>query len=177
MMIRPGTDADVTAVLRLLDMATAWLSSQGRTGQWGTQAQSTDPRRIAQVQGYVTHDGLWIAADADAVTGALAVGAAGSGIPPVEEPELFIRLLVTDRTRGGSGIGTALLDHARRLALSAGAGLLRVDCYAGDDQKLVRYYEGQGFTRTTTFRRGDWPGQVLEQRLASRASFSALPMP
>jgi GNAT superfamily N-acetyltransferase len=168
MQIRPGTEADVPAVLALLDGATAWLAGQGRTGQWGTGRQSTDPRRIAQVTKYAVPGGLWIATvDGTAVAGALAVGPAAGGIPPVDEPELFVRLLVTDRSRVGEGIGGALLEHARRLARESGASLLRVDCYAGGDGKLVRYYERQGFTRTETFDRDGWPGQVLQQRLAA----------
>jgi len=62
------------------------------------------------------------------------------------------------------------LDHARRLARSAGVSLLRVDCYRGPDVALVRYYESHGFVATDEFTvdlpRGPWPGQVLEQRLA-----------
>ena len=63
-----------------------------------------------------------------------------------------------------------LLDHARELAREAGVGLLRVDCFAGGDGALVRYYEKQGFTRDVEFavprvNDSDWPGQVLVQRL------------
>ncbi|GAA2396714.1 hypothetical protein [Dactylosporangium salmoneum] len=48
--------------------------------------------------------------------------------------------------------------------------LLRVDCYAGGDGALVRWYERQGFTATEAFTvtRDDgteWPGQVLAQPL------------
>jgi hypothetical protein len=31
----------------------------------------------------------------------------------------------------------------------------------------VRYYERQGFTATMTFAVGEWPGQILVQRLRS----------
>ena len=48
--------------------------------------------------------------------------------------------------------------------------MLRVDCFAGGDGALVRYYEKQGFTRDVEFavprvNGSDWPGQVLVQRL------------
>ena len=80
-----------------------------------------------------------------------------------------MRLLVTDRASAGQNIGGVLLDHARELAREAGVGLLRVDCFAGGDGALVRYYEKQGFTRTETFavpvNDSEWPGQVLVQRL------------
>jgi GNAT superfamily N-acetyltransferase len=90
-------------------------------------------------------------------------------VPPAVEPELYVRLLVTDRASAGQGIGAALLDHARDLARAAGVGLLRVDCFAGGDGALVRYYEKQGFTRDVEFavpvKDSEWRGQVLSQRL------------
>lgn len=169
MEIRPGEHDDVPAVLALLDGATEWLVANGRTGQWGTEPHSTNPRRIAQVTGFAGDGGLWIAEQDGRAIGALAVGPAQDHIPPASEPELYIRLLVTDRTAKGSGIGSALIDHALHLAKEEGVELVRVDCYAGDDGALVRYYERQGFTRTETFgvpvNESVWPGQVLARRL------------
>ena len=57
------------------------------------------------------------------------------------------------------------LERASAEAAEQGIALVRVDCYAGDDGRLVKYYESQGFTRTETFRVGEWPGQILETRL------------
>jgi GNAT superfamily N-acetyltransferase len=112
---------------------------------------------------------LWVAEADGRVVGALAVGDAMPYVRPAEEPELYVRLLVTDRESAGQNIGGVLLDHARELAREAGVGLLRVDCFAGGDGALVRYYEKQGFTRTETFavpvNGSEWPGQVLAQRL------------
>ncbi|HZX08704.1 GNAT family N-acetyltransferase [Kribbella sp.] len=166
---RAGRD-DVPAVLSLLDGATAWLVARGRTGQWGTAPHSTSPARIAQVSGFADDGELWVAQRDGRVVGALAVGAAMDYVPPATEPELYVRLLVTDRASAGQNLGGALLDHARELARANGVRLLRVDCYAGDDQALVRYYERQGFTRDAEFavprvNGPDWPGQVLSQRL------------
>ena len=167
--IRPGTRADVPAVLALLDAATEWLVANGRTGQWGTEPHSTNPRRIDQVNRFVDADGLWIAESGGRPVGAMAVGDAMPYVPPATEPELYIQLLVTDRASIGQGIGTELLDHARSLARSQGLGLLRVDCYTGGDGALIRYYEKQGFTRAEPFgvqvNDSEWPGQVLFQRL------------
>ena len=54
-------------------------------------------------------------------------------------------------------------DELQRLT---GVSLLRVDCYAGGDGKLVRYYESNGFTRTEAFTgTDDWPGQILARRV------------
>jgi hypothetical protein len=44
------------------------------------------------------------------------------------------------------------------------AVLALLDCYAGDDGKLVRFYESAGFTRTELFDVNGWPGQLLERR-------------
>jgi GNAT superfamily N-acetyltransferase len=64
-------------------------------------------------------------------------------------------------------VGSALLTHAAEETARAGISLLRVDCYAGDDGKLVRYYEDNGFVRTETYTVGEhqWPGQVLARRV------------
>lgn len=52
-----------------------------------------------------------------------------------------------------------------------GVRLLRLDCWAGGDGKLVAYYQGQGFTLsqrlTGTGSDGQpWTGALLQQRLA-----------
>jgi GNAT superfamily N-acetyltransferase len=164
--IRAGTPADVPAVLAMLDGAIRWLTERGRTGQWGSEPQSAEPRRIESLASFARGGGLWLAEiDAEPV-GALAVGTAPSYAQPVTEPELSVNWLLTDRTREGQGIGGRLLAHARTLAAAAGVALLRVDCYAGDDRALVGYYERQGFTPTRRFTVGEWPGQILEQRLS-----------
>lgn len=169
MSIRRGESSDVPAVLHLLDKATEWLVANGRTGQWGTEPHSTNPRRIEQIRGFAADQGLWVIEKDGQVVGALAVGDPTEHIPPATEPELYVRLLVTDRDSKGTGIGTELLDHARTLARELGVHLLRVDCFAGGDGALVRYYENQGFTRAEAFAvpfsDSEWPGQVLFQRL------------
>ncbi|GIJ11685.1 hypothetical protein Van01_48990 [Micromonospora andamanensis] len=165
-VVRSGGKADAAAVLRLLDDATAWLVRQGRTGQWGADPASTDPRRIAQADVWATGGGLWLAEVDGRPVGALVVGSATEYVPPATEPELYVNLLVTDRASAGRGIGGRLLAHAADLARERGVGLLRVDCYAGDDGALVRWYERQGFTPTDPFtvprpNRQPWPGQIL----------------
>lgn len=166
---RRGGPDDIAAVLELLDQATNWLVANGRTDQWGTEAHSTNPRRVEQIKGFVADEGLWVAETGGRVVGALAVGEALPYVPPATEPELYIRLLVTDRAAQGSGIGTDLLEHARTLARGLGVELLRVDCFGGGDGALIRYYEKQGFTRAEPFgvqvSDSEWPGQLLYQRL------------
>ncbi|MFD3400290.1 GNAT family N-acetyltransferase [Kribbella sp. NPDC058693] len=170
MTIRRAGPDDVPAVLGLLDGATEWLVARGQTEQWGTSPHSTSPRRVAQIAGFADDGELWVSEAEGRIVGALAVGAAMEYVPAATEPELYVRLLVTDRASAGQNIGGELLDHARKLALDAGAHVMRVDCFAGGDGALVRYYEAQGFTRDVEFavprvNEPDWPGQVLVQRL------------
>ncbi|GIF00056.1 GNAT family N-acetyltransferase [Paractinoplanes rishiriensis] len=168
--IRAGRPEDVPAVLELLDDAVAWLVSLGRTDQWGTRPLSANPRRVALTEEQARDGELHLAVDGDLVVGVLGVGGATEYVPPAVEPELYVRLLVTRRAYAAKGVGSFLLDHARRLARERGVGLLRVDCFASEDRALVGYYERQGFTATDRFEvtlaSGQvWQGQVLAQRL------------
>ncbi|CAG9937905.1 unnamed protein product [Clonostachys rosea f. rosea IK726] len=187
-VLRPGTVDDVPAVARLMDLAVEWLVRQGITKQWGTQQPSEIPDRIKQFTSFAESGGLWVAVDKfsgaessnaakdvsgvngsssrpGGVVGAIAVGDATPYVKPAEEPELYIKGFLTDRSWAGRGIGAMLLAKARQLARDAGVSVLRVDCYRGDDGKLVKYYESQGFVKMEEFQVHDWPGQVLMQRL------------
>ncbi|WP_432995200.1 GNAT family N-acetyltransferase [Dactylosporangium sp. CA-233914] len=161
--IRDGAMTDIPAVLGLLDAATEWLVSLGRTGQRGTAPHSTNPRRLAAMAAWVSAGHLHVAEVGGRPAGALAVGTAPDYVPSVAGPELYVNLLVGSRAH--RGIGGLLLGHARVLAVRRGLPLLRVDCYAGGDRALAGWYERQGFTATDPFTVGDWPGQVLQQRL------------
>ncbi|GHJ42898.1 GCN5 family N-acetyltransferase [Catellatospora sp. TT07R-123] len=167
--IRPGRLDDVADVLALMDRATAWLVSIGRADQWGSEPHSTNPKRIAQIEGFARGGGLWIAEIGGSTVGALSVGQALPYAPPVDEPELYVQLLISDRSPAARGAGAVLLAHARELAVRQGVGLLRLDCFAGGEGALVRYYEAQGFTPGQAFTVaqpfGEWPGQVLSLRL------------
>lgn len=114
-----------------------------------------------------TEPGLTIAEIDSQVVGALIVNDESPPyVAPASEPELYVTLLFVSRRHAGQRIGPVLLEHARSQCRSRGRTLLRVDCWAGANLDLVRYYEGEGFTATETFRQGDWPGQLLVQRLA-----------
>jgi len=121
-------------------------------------------------------DGLRIAEESTGeVLGAMVItGEHQSYVSAVDEPELYINLLITSRRHIGRGIGAALVDQARIEARESGIDLIRVDCYAGDDGKLVRFYTGVGFTPTESFIVGEWPGQLLEMRLSTEAEAAAV---
>ncbi|OIJ96628.1 GNAT family N-acetyltransferase [Streptomyces colonosanans] len=166
--IRKGSTEDIPVILGLLDGAVDWLVSQGRTRQWGTQHWSQRPRAAEVVHRLVKAGDPWIAEIDGFPAGTLTLSEGpGDYIAPLDEPERYIHLLAADHRFTGRGVGSALLAHAAEETRRAGFSLLRVDCYAGDDGKLVAYYERSGFTRTEAFTYGEdrWPGQVLARRV------------
>jgi GNAT superfamily N-acetyltransferase len=167
MEIRQGDERDIPAILGLLDRAVEWLVSRGRDGQWGTQPWSARPEAVARV-GEIVRDGTpWLAEVGGETAGAMTLTPHPTPyVPAAAEPEVYVHLLVTDRRHAGHGIGGALLSHAVAEARRQGIGLLRVDCYAGGDGRLVEFYRGQGFEPVERFTVGDWPGQLLAQRVA-----------
>jgi GNAT superfamily N-acetyltransferase len=163
--LRVAGPDDAAIVLGLLDDAVVWLNSRGNTEQWGTTSFSGDPKRVAAAEGWVRSGGGVIAERNGLPAGALVVGEATSYVPPATEPELYVVLLVAGRDPSARGVGHRLLAVADEAARELGVSLLRVDCYAGGDRSLVRFYESAGYTRTHTFDVNGWPGQVLERRL------------
>ncbi|MET9673601.1 GNAT family N-acetyltransferase [Streptomyces sp. NPDC006482] len=166
MKIRKGGVEDLPAILTLLDSAVAWLNDKGITAQWGTDPFSTQEKSVRQVEETVRAGDPWIAEIDGVMAGTMTLTPVpGAYIAPADEPEVYVRLLATDARFHGHGVGAALLAHAVEETRRKGVSLLRVDCFAGSEGRLVAYYEGQGFTRTEEFTVGDWPGQVLEQRV------------
>lgn len=166
--IREGGPDDIPAILGMLDSAVEWLVAQGRTGQWGTEPWSGKPKAVEMVHRYVDEGAPFIAELDGVPAGTLTLtDAPGSYLEGAGEPERYIHLLASDRRFKGHGVGSALLAHAVEETRRSGVSLLRVDCYAGDDRKLVAYYESNGFTPTQAFTVGEeqWPGQVLARRV------------
>ncbi|MFI6392679.1 GNAT family N-acetyltransferase [Nonomuraea sp. NPDC050547] len=166
MKIRTGGPQDVAAVLGMFDSAVAWLVAQGRAGQWGSEPFSVNPQRHAQARGWAEGDGMRIAEVEGDPAGCLVVGAANPYVDAAPEPELYVQALVIDRRFSGHGVGRALLDRSLREARERQVKLLRVDCYAGDDGRLIAYYERWGFTREKPFSVGAWPGMILRREVA-----------
>ncbi|MFD3532126.1 GNAT family N-acetyltransferase [Streptomyces sp. NPDC058664] len=166
MKIRKGGAADLPAILALLDSAVVWLNGRGITAQWGTEPFSARPRAVRQVEETVEAGDPWIAEVDGVPAGTMTLTPfPGQHVGPADEPEVYVRLLATDARFHGHGVGAALLEHAAAETRRQGVSLLRVDCFAGSEGRLVAYYESQGFTRTETFAVGDWAGQVLERRV------------
>jgi GNAT superfamily N-acetyltransferase len=166
MEIRQGGEDDIPLILGMLDGAVAWLAARGRTGQWGTQPWSARPKAVARVGEIVRSGTPWLAEIDGEPAGTITLTPEPTPyVAPADEPEVYVHLLVTDRRFAGRGVGAALLAHAVAETRRQGIGLLRVDCYAGDDGRLVEYYRGQGFEPTEPFSVDGWPGQLLAQRV------------
>jgi GNAT superfamily N-acetyltransferase len=161
-VVRRARPGDEEVVLGLFDRAVAWLVSQGHTGQWGDRPWSELPRRRTLAHDWCASDDAWFAEAAGEPVGFLALGDALEHVPAAEVPEVYVRALVTSRTPAARGAGRALLDHACRVAAQRGVEQVRVDCYAGNDGRLVDFYESCGFVRTGSFTVGDdWHGALL----------------
>lgn len=164
--LRPGRIEDEQSFLELFDEAVLWLAERGLGGQWGSQPWSEQPEKKERVASLARSPGTTVAQFGIDVVGVLEVNERSPSYAPVtDEPGLYVDLLLASRRFIGQGIGAALLDRARADCLHRGLSLLRVDCWAGGDQQLVRYYESAGFTATELFDRDGWPGQLLVQRL------------
>jgi GNAT superfamily N-acetyltransferase len=164
MSIRRGGPGDADAVMALFDEAVAWLVARGQTGQWGSEPMSSNERMVARVRTWAGEEGFWMAEVDGRPAGTIVLGDRPEHVHPVDEPELYVELLLSSRALAGRGIGAALIRHAVGLAREAGFRLLRVDCWAGAPT-LVAFYERQGFVRDGTFDVGDWQGQVFSMRL------------
>ncbi len=149
------------------DEAVEWMVSRGNTGQWGTKPWSQTPSRRESTTLIVRETDVWIAELDGEPVGVLATGdKPGPYVPLVDEPEVYVRLLMTSRRHAGKKIGSQLLDKAVAIAREQGVSLVRVDCYAGGTGELVRYYERNGFVKSETFTALTyWPGQVLSRRI------------
>ena len=165
--IRAGSAADAGFLLDMFDEAVAWMTARGQGDQWGTEPWSQNPARVRRVHEMASELELWIGHLGQAPAGALALSEQPpSYVQPAGERELYVRLLLTSRRRAGNGIGAALLDHARAQARQRSIDLVRVDCWAGAQGRLIDYYVRNGFTPTERFDVNGWPGQILEDRQA-----------
>ncbi len=162
--IRAGGDADGQAVVNLFDEAVAWLVDRGQTGQWGATPFAERPGLRERVHGFRIGGGLYIAERDEVPVGVLVVGPAPAYAPPAPVPELYIILLLSSRQCAGQGIGSLLVSKAIELGYERGAEVLRVDCWA-HAPGLVRWYEKQGFIRSSRFELNGWQGQIFTMQL------------
>ncbi|TQK50761.1 ribosomal protein S18 acetylase RimI-like enzyme [Streptomyces sp. SLBN-118] len=169
--IRAGGPDDALATLNLLDRATAWLTARGRSEQWGSKPWSSRPASVRRIRRYTTNMTVRVAELNDSFAGVCVLSETPQPyVAPMEERELYIMLLVTDRKLVGRGIGQALVSDAHAQAARRGIGLLRTDCYDGDGA-LVKHYQKLGFHPAqsldvhTPGTDKPWPCKILEKRV------------
>lgn len=167
MLIRPGRDGDFDVTLALMDEAIAWLTAQGRSDQWGSEPINADPAKVDFMRRVLEPGEIFVAEIEGAPAGVLAISETPIFyIPPIDERELFIILLVTSRRLKGAGIGRQLITFAREEAARRDIALIRVDCHVSEDEKLIRFYEDAGFVRSYRIDEDEVRAtQVLEMRL------------
>jgi GNAT superfamily N-acetyltransferase len=164
LFIRKGGAHDTDTLLEMFDGAVAWLAARGSAGQWGTDPWSRVPHRAQRVRDMAANDGLRIAEIDGVPAGAvLLVEECPPYVPAAGEPELYIGLLVISREYAGRRVGARLIRLALEEASQRGISLVRLDCWAGGNGDLVRYYQRQGFKPTEQFDLDGWIGQVFEQ--------------
>jgi GNAT superfamily N-acetyltransferase len=146
---RTGSVEDADAVLALFDANVAWLVERGHSAQWGSDPWSQVPRLVDFVRDLLANDVVTIAEIDGHVVGASVVADHPMPyVPAIDEPERYLKLLIASPAHRGQKIGHRLIELARESAVREGFGLLRVDCWAGGDRRLVAYYVSEGFTPT-----------------------------
>ncbi|MFJ7904552.1 GNAT family N-acetyltransferase [Streptomyces sp. NPDC096198] len=169
--MREGGPDDALATLSLLDKATEWLATRGRTAQWGADPWSSQPASVRRIRRYAKEMTVRVAELEGTVAGVSILSETPQPyVDSAAEQEMYILLLVTDRDLTGRGVGRALVDDACAQAVRRGIGLLRTDCYDGDGA-LVRHYQRLGFRPAESIRvyrsgtADTWPCRVLEMRV------------
>jgi len=156
----------------MFDEAIAWMVANDLDKQWGKEPWSKNAVSVETVGGWCSSVGSWIAARLTGkVLGMLVFAPSAPGyVPPATVRELFISVLITSRSPDAKGVGRKLLVHADDVAQEQGVEQLRVDCFAGNDDALIRYYESAGYQRAETFDNDGWPGQVLVRPIPKKPS-------
>jgi GNAT superfamily N-acetyltransferase len=166
---RAGSSEDTDAVLALFDANIVWLVERGRSDQWGSDPFSENPKLVGFARDMLASGVVTIAEIDGKVVGASVVTDHPMPyVPAIDEPERYLKLLIASPAHRGERIGHRLIELAREYTVAEGVGLLRVDCWAGGDRKLVAYYVNEGFTPTQEIEvRPGTSVQVFEWRPAS----------
>ena len=136
-------------MLALFDANVIWLVERGRSDQWGSEPFSENPKRVEFARELLATGLVTIAeVDGEVVGASLVTDHPMPYVPAIEEPERYLKLLIASPAHRGEGIGHRLIERAREYTISEGVDLLRVDCWAGGDRRLVAYYIREGFTPT-----------------------------
>ncbi|KAK7038146.1 N-acetyltransferase GCN5 [Favolaschia claudopus] len=182
--LRPFTssESDSEFVWSCFSARVEWLASKGLDGQWGHWDSDTKEKIRASLPADTAKGARsWIAEVDGAPAGFLQLTPFRAEYLPFDEKEdkpgkeIYVKALVVHPDFKGKGVGEYMLRYAKGIAEEEKADWLRLDCWRGPEGKdgLVKYYEGQGFARAREFvtpapapRAGEWPGQLLEMKIA-----------
>lgn len=169
MIFRSGTKADYPAVVALFDANIEWLVERGRSEQWGSELWRGDSKKEDFVRDLLSSGIFTIAEIGGEILGAsLLTDRPMPYVPPIEEPERYLKLLIASPAHRGKRIGHQLIQRARAQTVEDGVTLMRVDCWSGGDRRLVDYYIGEGFIPTAEIEvREGTSVQVFEWRPTS----------
>lgn len=151
MKIREAANSDIDTIMRLRREAAAWLATQG-TDQWSS-AGLDEPVFRDRVSQSVKSRETWMALDhTDTVIGTVGLDDwcdTGQWTSDEQQSALFVHRMIIDRNHAGQQHGHQLLQWADYVALARAKNWLRLDAWTTND-KLHRYYQGEGFTYVRT---------------------------
>jgi GNAT superfamily N-acetyltransferase len=170
MQFRTGSVEDTDAVVALFDANVAWLVEQGRSEQWGSDPFSENPKLVDFARDLLADGDVTIAeVDGEVVGASVVTDHPMPYVSTIDEPERYLKLLIASPALRGQKIGHRLIELAREQTIAEGIALLRVDCWAGGDRRLVSYYISEGFTPVQEIKvRPGTSVQVFEWRPASQ---------
>ena len=178
--IRLARQADMPAILHLINSAAKWLEACKDTDQWARPWPDEGSRDARVEQGI--KDGLtWIVEDSPGMLAATVTCREHGNDTLWSEAELsedavYVSRLIVSRELAGHGIGAALIDWAGALGSSQWqAKWIRVDVWT-TNLALHDYYRGQGFDdlRTVPFPDyWDYPSAALFQKATTKIDWAS----
>jgi ribosomal protein S18 acetylase RimI-like enzyme len=159
--IRSADPVDAPTILALRHAAEDWLASK-HIDQWR-------PREVplATIDEQVAAGEFYVGVDPDTmdIVAAMRVLWCDPLVWDDDEKACYVHGLVIDRSRAGSALGEAMVDHAAGLARCAGVSRVRLDC-AESNPALRSYYRRHGFVEVgrRDFDDGRWFNVVLLEK-------------
>jgi protein-tyrosine phosphatase len=137
--MRRAAASDLSAVVGILDDATAWLEARG-IDQW-----HADPELSTRIADRIARGEMWLGWLGGEPMATLALQWADEEMWGARPPDAgYVHGLAVRRTYAGHGIGRVLLDWAAGEVARARRSYLRLDCVAHNGA-LRAYYEAAGF--------------------------------
>jgi ribosomal protein S18 acetylase RimI-like enzyme len=138
---RPAEYADAPEILAVRHAAEDWLAGRS-IDQWR-------PREVplSTIDVQIARREFWVGLDSGTmgIVAAMRLIWSDRKIWHDDEKACYVHGLVIDRSRAGTGVGAAMLDHATDTARRAGVERLRLDCVESN-VALRSYYRRLGFT-------------------------------